>query len=324
MQKKLLVSVVAPVYNEEKVVGEFYSRATSAMRRLPGEYDYELLFVDDGSRDDSLKILNSLQAADPRVRIVSFSRNFGHQLAITAGIDNAAGDAVVMIDCDLQDPPEVILDMVAKWREGYNVVYGVRRHRQGESFFKLLTASAFYRVINSLSSVDLPVDSGDFRLMDRKVVNVLKQIREENRYIRGLVTWIGFKQSSVLYNRDARLAGETKFSLKKMLKFAMDGITSFSEKPLVISAFLGVVITSIAFALAMYIVVSKFLFPGTLIQGWASMIVIVLFLGGVQLLSVGVIGQYIGRIYVEVKKRPLYIISDRYGFKTQPEGDSRQ
>lgn len=321
MDKKLLVSVVAPVFNEEKVIGEFYKRATDAMRRLPADCDYELLFVDDGSRDVSLKILGEFQSSDPRVRVVSFSRNFGHQLAITAGIDHAAGDAVVMIDCDLQDPPEVILEMVAKWREGYSVVYGVRRRREGESFFKLFTATMFYRTINKLSSVELPVDSGDFRLMDRKVVDVLKEIREENRYIRGLVTWIGFRQTSVLYNRDARFAGETKFSLKKMLKFAMDGITSFSEKPLVLSAFLGMIITGVSFVLALYIVLSKFLFPGALIQGWASMIVIVIFLGGVQLLSVGVIGQYIGRIYVEVKNRPLYIVAERYGFKS---GDGRR
>lgn len=321
MEKKLLVSVVAPVFNEEKVVGEFYKRATEAMRGLPADCDYELLFVDDGSRDASLKLLSSYQAADPRVRVVSFSRNFGHQLAITAGVDHAAGDAVVMIDCDLQDPPEVITEMVAKWREGYGVVYGVRRRREGESFFKLFTASLFYRTINKLSSVELPVDSGDFRLMDRKVVDVLKEIREENRYIRGLVTWIGFRQTSVLYNRDARFAGETKFSLKKMLKFAMDGITSFSEKPLMLSALLGVIITAVSFVLALYIVLSKFFFPGTLIQGWASMIVVIIFLGGVQLLSVGVIGQYIGRIYVEVKNRPLYIVAERYGFKS---GDGRR
>ena len=225
-----------------------------------------------------------------------------------------AGDAVVVIDGDLQDPPEVILEMVKKWQDGYQVVYGVRNTRVGESFFKLVTAKLFYRFIQFMSDVKLPLDAGDFRLMDRKVVNALLEIREENRYIRGLISWIGFTQIGIPYDRDSRYAGVTKFNIAKMLRFAFDGITSFSDKPLLISSKIGMIITIISFITMIWLVISKIMNPETSIQGWTSMLVVILFLGGIQLISIGIIGEYIGRIYREAKRRPLYIIADRLNF----------
>ena len=306
-----LVSVVCPVFNEEAGITEFYDRATAAMQAISPQVAYELVFVDDGSRDGSSDILKKLAKDDERVSLVQFSRNFGHQLAITAGIDYARGDAVVIIDSDLQDPPEVIAGMVERWREGWDVVYGQRTDRPGESRFKLGTARVFYRLINWLSDVHLPLDAGDFRLLDRKVVDALKNIREENRYMRGLVSWVGFKQCALPYEREPRFAGETHYPLRRMLRFATDGITSFSEKPLKIAISLGTLVTVGAFLMAMYIVVGKVIDPDSQLPGYASLMAVVLLLGGIQLLSIGILGQYLGRTYREAKGRPLYIVADR-------------
>lgn len=309
-----LVSVVAPVFNEDRGVEEFYDRTTAAMEAIVPPVAHEIVFVNDGSVDDSLEILEKLASADPRVRVVGLSRNFGHQIAITAGLDNATGDAVVVIDSDLQDPPEVIARMVERWREGFRVVYGIRTTRRGESHLKRWTASVFYRVLKWLSDTPLPVDSGDFRLLDRKVVDVLGTVREENRYIRGLVSWIGFRQVGVEYERDARHAGETAYTLGRMLRFAVDAITSFSERPLRLALQLGSLVTVMTAVGALVIVVGKLLQPERSIPGYASLMVVVLFLGGVQLFSIGVLGEYIGRVYRESKDRPLYVVGDRIGF----------
>lgn len=312
--KKKLISVVAPVYFEELLIGEFYRRITAVMRSLARKYDYELVFVNDGSTDRSLEILESFLETDNRVRIVNLSRNFGHQRAITAGIDYAAGDAVVVIDSDLQDPPEVIPQMVAEWERGVQVVGGTRINRKGESFFKLFTARMFYRILNSLSDVPLPLDTGDFRLMDRAVADVVRGMREESRYIRGLIVWAGFRQGSVQYERDPRTAGATKYSLKKMLRLAFDGITSFSEKPLMLAMQLGLLITGASFLGMLYLFISRIIRPESVVAGWTSLIVIVLFVGGTQLLVIGILGLYVGRIHRQSKGRPLYIAADLRGF----------
>jgi dolichol-phosphate mannosyltransferase len=309
-----LVSVVAPVFNEEDGIAEFYDRTTRAMEAIIPRVRHELVFVNDGSSDASLDILRKIAATDRRARIIDLSRNFGHQLAITSGIDNASGDAVVVIDADLQDPPEVIAEMVQKWRDGFKVVYGVRTQRAGENRFKLWTAKVFYRTLNRLSDTPLPVDSGDFRLMDRQVVDALCQLREENRYIRGMVSWVGFAQTAVEYARDPRYAGETKYTLRKMVKFAADGITSFSEKPLRVSIQVGLMTCLISLALAVIIVAGKVLQPDSALPGYASLMVVVLFFGGVQLLSIGLLGEYVGRIYRESKRRPLYFVAERLNF----------
>lgn len=303
--------MVCPVFNEEGGITEFYDRASAAMQAINPSVNYELVFVDDGSSDGSSDILKKIAEDDYRVSLVQFSRNFGHQLAITAGIDYARGDAVVIIDSDLQDPPEVIAGMVERWREGWDVVYGQRTDRPGESRFKLATARLFYRTINWLSDVHLPLDAGDFRLLDRKVVEALKHIREENRYMRGLVSWVGFKQCALPYEREARFAGETHYPLRRMLRFATDGITSFSEKPLRLAISLGTVVTIAAFLMALYIVIGKLVDPGSQLPGYASLMAVVLLLGGIQLLSVGILGQYVGRTYREAKGRPLYVVADR-------------
>ena len=310
--EKPLLSVVVPIYFEEDTIDEFYNRMKAVLVAFMPDLRHELIFVNDGSTDRSLGLLKELSERDSTVRIINFSRNFGHQIAITAGIDNAAGDAVIVIDGDLQDPPEVIRGMVEKWREGYKVVYGVRSTRKGESVFKLLTARLFYRLINKLSDVTLPLDSGDFRLMDRVVVDALKSLREENRYIRGLISWIGFAQYGLQYERDSRYAGETKFNVKKMLRFALDGITSFSDKPLRLSSKMGMMITAMAFISMIWLIISKFVNPHATIAGWTSLLVVVLFLGGIQLISIGVLGEYMGRIYRETKHRPLYVVDDTW------------
>jgi glycosyltransferase involved in cell wall biosynthesis len=305
------LSIVTPVFNEEEGIEEFHRRTTAAAQAISPPLDYEILFVDDGSTDRSPDILAKLADHDPRVAVLQFSRNFGHQLAITAGIDHARGDAVVVIDSDLQDPPEVIAGMVEKWRDGCDVVYGQRTRRPGESRFKLWTARAFYRLVNRLSDIDLPLDAGDFRLLDRRVVDVLKEIREENRYVRGLVAWVGFNQCALSYERDVRFAGETKYPLRKMLRFAADGISSFSEKPLRLAAQAGVLVTAVAFAAALFIAVGKITNPSSSLPGYASLMTVLLLLTGVQLLTIGILGQYLGRTYREAKRRPLYIVAER-------------
>jgi len=303
-------SVVIPVFNEEEVLPETYRRLTGVMEEL--SEPYELIFVNDGSKDRSPEILDDLARKDPRVRVIHFSRNFGHQAAITAGMDYARGEAVIVIDADLQDPPEVIPEMVAKWREGYEVVYGKRAKREGETFFKRFTASFFYRFLRAMTDIDIPLDTGDFRLMDRKVVEVMRLLREKNRFIRGLVAWVGFRQAALEYVRHRRFAGTTKYPLRKMLKLAWDGITAFSNKPLKIAAYLGFALSFLSFVYLLVIVVAKLLGKST-VPGWASLAVINLFFSGIILIILGIMGEYIGRIYDEAKNRPLYIVDRTRG-----------
>jgi dolichol-phosphate mannosyltransferase len=309
-----LISVVAPVYNEEGGITQFYERVEGVLAALVPAVDYELVFVNDGSSDGSADVLRGLLARDQHVRLLDLSRNFGHQKAITAGLDHARGDAVVVIDSDLQDPPEVIAQMVLEWRGGADVVYGVRTRRNNESRFKLVTASLFYRFLNWLSDTPLPLDAGDFRLIDRRVVEVLRTLREENRYLRGMVAWAGFRQTAVAYERDARIAGKTHYSLPKMVRLAVDAVTSFSEKPLRAAWLLGVFLTCATFVLAAAIVVAKLVDPSRSISGYASLMVVILFLGGVQLFTIGLLGEYVGRIYRESKERPLYVVAETEGF----------
>jgi dolichol-phosphate mannosyltransferase len=282
---------------------------------MPG-LDHELIFVNDGSVDQTQQILSQLQLQDPRVRVLGLSRNFGHQIAVTAGLEQATGDAVVIIDADLQDPPEVIPQMVQLWREGNDVVYGIRREREGESRFKLWTAKAFYRLINRLSDTKMPLDAGDFRLLDRKVVEVIKTMPERARFLRGMVSWAGFRQVSIPYDRAARHAGDSKYPLAKMIHFAMDGIISFSLIPLKLAIWTGFLAIWIAVAGIIVAILDRLLEKG-LARGWASLFVAVLFMGGVQLVSLGIIGEYLGRIYTEVKRRPLYVVQERLGFADQ-------
>ncbi|MFH1632898.1 MAG: glycosyltransferase family 2 protein [Chloroflexota bacterium] len=300
-------SIIAPIYNEINNLPELYHRIREVMDST-GE-SWELVLVDDGSTDGSTDLIRELHARDPRVRPVIFARNFGHQIAVTAGLDFSRGDAVVIIDSDLQDPPEVILDMIAKWREGYEVVYAVRSEREGESWFKEMTASVFYRLIYRITDVDIPLDTGDFRLLDRKVVNVMGQMRERHRFLRGMSVWVGFKQTGVEYKRAARFAGETKYPFKKMLKFATDAITSFSYFPLQLAMYLGFISAGISI-LAMPVVIVLRASGSQAFFGQATTLLAVLFLGGVQLISLGILGEYIGRLYDEAKGRPLYIVSE--------------
>ncbi|MNX50973.1 hypothetical protein D3C86_816180 [compost metagenome] len=308
----VLISVVVPIYNEEAIIPELHRRLSAVMAAMPETY--ELVFVNDGSRDRSVELLRDLTARDPHSRLVNLSRNFGHQIAITAGMDHAQGDAVVIIDADLQDPPEVIPELAAKWREGFDVVYAVREQRHGESLFKRATAAGFYRLISKITNVDIPVDTGDFRLMSRTAVEGLKRVREKNRFVRGLVAWLGFKQTGVKFVRHERFAGTTKYPLKKMLKFAFDGITSFSFLPLQLATYMGFLVSGASFLGILYVVYLR-LFAHATIIGWASLMAVVLFLGGVQLITIGIIGEYIGRIYEEVKGRPLYLTQEVLGFE---------
>lgn len=307
-----IISVVAPVFNEEPILHELYHRLRETMDGI-GE-PWELVFVNDGSRDGSYAIMRELHDQDPRVRVVNFSRNFGHQIAITAGADYAQGDAVVIIDADLQDPPSLIADMVAKWRQGYEVVYAVRAKRHGETWFKLFTAHFFYRLIRGITGVNIPVDTGDFRLLDRKAVEALKSMREHHRFMRGMSSWVGYRQTGIEYVRAERFAGETKYPLKKMIRFALDGITSFSYLPLQLATYAGFIIAAIS-VLGLCVTVALRLSGSQAFYGQATTLVMVLFLGGIQLISLGIIGEYLGRIYDEVKKRPLYIVSEALGFE---------
>lgn len=300
-------SVVAPVYNEIAILPEFYRRIKEVMEST-GE-EWELVLVDDGCTDGSTEKIRELAEMDEHVRPVIFARNFGHQIAITAGWDYARGEAVVTIDSDLQDPPEVILDLIEKWKEGYEVVYAVRTEREGESWFKLWTASLFYRLIYRITDVKIPLDTGDFRLMDRKVVNVIKTMRERHRFPRGMSAWVGFKQIGVDYKRAARQAGETKYPFRKMLRLALNAVTSFSYFPLQVATYVGFVAAGLAI-LAIPIVVYMRMTGSQAFYGQATTLISVLFLGGVQLISLGILGEYIGRLYDEAKGRPLYIVSE--------------
>jgi glycosyltransferase involved in cell wall biosynthesis len=304
---RALVSLVVPVYDEEAVIGAFYERAKGALSAIDG-IDHEIVFVDDGSRDDSYRHLTKFAAEDERVRLLKLSRNFGHQIAITAGIDRARGDCVVVIDADLQDPPEVIASMVDQWRKGFDVVYGVRADRAGETQMKLVTASLFYRVLGRMTNVEIPANVGDFRLMSRRVVDQFKRLREKDRFVRGLVSWVGFSQIAVPYQRDPRYAGETKYPLRKMLRFAFDGITSFSTVPLKLATWTGYIAAVLAILYLGNVFVQKAL--GHTVPGWTTIMVAMLFLGSVQLICLGILGEYLGRVFTEVKARPMYVIEE--------------
>ncbi|MFK7827540.1 MAG: glycosyltransferase family 2 protein [Oligoflexales bacterium] len=318
MAKRKTVSIVVPIYYEESLIDQLIKRFMSVINELEKNYDYELIFVNDGSTDESLTLLKKHQLIHKGIQIVDLSRNFGHQLAITAGIDYAKGDAVVVIDGDLQDPPEVILEMIKVWEQGAHVAYGVRNKRKGETFFKLITAKIFYRTLSWFSETDMPVDAGDFRLLDRRVVDQLKAIPERNRYIRGLVNWIGFKQVPISYSRDKRFAGTTKYSLRKMVRFAADGITGFSDKPLYIAGYFGAIfgILSMFFVLK---VIWGYVSGDEFVSGWASTITVICFLGSIQLAMLSILGQYVGRIYSEARQRPLYIVKDYYVSKVKAD-----
>lgn len=300
-------SIIAPIYNELENLPELYPRLRDVMKQT-GE-TWELILVDDGSTDGSTDVIRNLAQNDERVRPVIFARNFGHQIAVTAGLDYSRGSAVVIIDADLQDPPEVILSLIEKWREGYQVVYAVREEREGESWFKKATAALFYRAIFRITDVNIPLDTGDFRLMDRRVVAVMKQMREKHRFLRGMSAWVGFKQIGVPYKRKPRYAGETKYPFKQMLRLALNAVTGFSYFPLQMATYLGFIAAGLS-VLAIPVVVALRLVTGTALIGQATTLIIVLFLGGVQLISLGIIGEYIGRIYDEAKDRPLYIVAE--------------
>jgi glycosyltransferase involved in cell wall biosynthesis len=313
VNEKPRYSIVAPCFNEEGVLHVLYQRVCQAMDQT-GE-PWELVLVNDGSHDRTPEIMRELRAADPRVKVVDFARNFGHQIAVTAGLDYAQGDAVVIIDADLQDPPEVILEMIDRWQEGYEVVYAVRAERKGETWFKEFTAKLFYRLIYRITDMDIPLDTGDFRLMDRKVVETMKQMKERHRFIRGMTSWVGFRQTGVSYVREERFAGETHYPFRKMFKFALDAITGFSYLPLQLATYLGFIIAALSAVGALLVVYAR-LFMGTApFYGQATTLVTVLFLGGVQLITLGIIGEYLGRIYDEVKGRPLYIVREALGFE---------
>ncbi|MFL7869745.1 MAG: glycosyltransferase family 2 protein [Anaerolineales bacterium] len=300
-------SIVVPIYNEIDSLPELYHRVKGVMESS-GE-TWELLLVDDGSTDGSMDKIRELAEADKHVRPVIFARNFGHQIAVTAGLDYARGEAIVIIDADLQDPPEVILELAEKWREGYEVVYAVRAEREGESWFKKFTAALFYRIIFRITDVKIPLDTGDFRLIDRKVVNVMNSMRERHRFLRGMAAWVGFKQIGVEYKRAARYAGETKYPFRKMLRLALNAITSFSYFPLQVATYFGFISASLAI-LAIPVVAILRMIGSQFFGGQATTLISVLFLGGVQLISLGILGEYIGRLYDEAKGRPLYIVRE--------------
>lgn len=308
-------SVIVPIYNEEEIIPELYRRLTAVMEGL-GE-PYEVILVNDGSHDNSLALMHALHQKDARVKVIDFARNFSHQVAITAGLDYASGAAVVIIDADLQDPPEVIPELVAKWKEGFEVVYAIRAKRIGETAFKEWTARLFYRLIKSITNVNMPVDTGDFRLMDRKVVDVLRGMREVHRFMRGMAAWVGFKQTGVSYVRHARFAGETHYPFNKMLKLALNAITSFSYFPLQLATYAGFTLAAISAFFIIFVIAAR-LSGMQAFVGQATTLIAVLFLGGVQLLSLGIVGEYLGRVYEEVKHRPLYIVSNAWGLDGGP------
>jgi len=306
-----LLSVVAPVYDEEELVEEFIARTFAAV----AAYDFELVIVNDGSSDRTPELLDRIAASDSRVRVIHLSRNFGHQAALTAGLEHAAGDVVAMIDADLQDPPELIEEMIARWGEGADVVYAVRKQREGETAFKLATASWFYKLFDKLAQVDLEPNSGDFRLLDRRALDALLAMTERSRFLRGMTVWVGFTQTAVPYERDARHAGETKYTLRKMLRFSLDAIASFSHLPLQVATYVGLLSAGVAF-IAIPVVILLRIFDSYL-PGFSSITIAILLLGGIQLIALGVIGEYVGRIYDEVKHRPLYIVREE---RNRPAG----
>jgi glycosyltransferase involved in cell wall biosynthesis len=315
------LSLVLPILDEQEVLPELDRRLRATLADLPGVNGaWEVIFVDDGSRDRSRELLGALAASEPRYKVICLSRNFGHQMAITAGIDRAEGEAVVVMDADLQDPPEVVRAMVEKWREGYDVVYAVRARRQGETLFKRFTAAVYYRLLRALLGMAFPVDAGDFRLMARPVVLTLRALRERHRFIRGLVAWVGFRQVEVKYDRPARFAGQTKFSLRRMLRFALDGITSFSVVPLRAASWLGLFAGLVGVATAAWAAYVKLAGKGV-VPGWTTIMMLVALSSSVQLLMIGVLGEYVGRIYEEVKGRPLYVVSEEINLAASARED---
>jgi dolichol-phosphate mannosyltransferase len=310
------LSVVIPLFNEEEVIGELFTRLTQTLQRLKDahnlpDHDIEVILVNDGSSDNTLALAIELTRKNSSFKVINLSRNFGHQIASTAGIEHAAGNAVVLMDADLQDPPEFILDLYAKQKEGFDVVYARRLARSGESFLKIATAKLFYRMMRLMAHIDIPVDTGDFRIMSRKVVNVLNGMKEKHRFIRGMITWIGFKQTGIYYQREERFAGQSKYPFRKMVKLAWDGMSSFSTFPLRLVTYLGFSIACMGFLYSIYVVYAKIYLHET-ISGWSSLMIVILFMSGVNLITLGVIGQYIGRISEESKQRPLYIIEGIY------------
>lgn len=306
-----MYSIIIPIYNEQETVPELLRRLKAVLNGL--DRPAEVLFIDDGSGDASFSLLADAYRSDPRFKVIRLSRNFGHQVAISAGIDYAAGEAILIMDGDLQDPPELLPELIAKWKEGHDVVFAVRRKRK-EGLLKKLAYFTFYRLLQRVAAIDIPLDSGDFSLIDRRVADVLRSMPERRRFVRGIRSWAGFKQVGVEYERDRRFAGEAKYTPSKLSRLALDGIFSFSFAPLRLASYTGFTISVISFALALFYLLQK-IFVGIDTKGWASTIVIILFLGGVQLLTIGIIGEYIGRVYDEVKQRPLYVVSDRLGFE---------
>jgi glycosyltransferase involved in cell wall biosynthesis len=305
--QKVRVSVIVPCYNEESVIKESYSRLSRAMKETG--HDYELVFINDGSKDQTPQLLNDLGKQDPNVVVIHFSRNFGHQPAVTAGLNNCTGNYAVIIDADLQDPPELIPEMLnMALTDGYNIVYAVRKQRKGETFFKKITAKFYYRLLNFMSETELPVDTGDFRLIDKKVIDTFNGLTEKHKYIRGLMSWVGFKQAPIYYDRDPRFAGETHYPFLKMLTFATRGLLYFTKKPLKLATQLGFLCIVVGLGLAVYVMASRYLHPEHIASGWSSVLITIVFFGGVQLLTVGVLGAYLGNIFDEVKSRPEYII----------------
>lgn len=313
---KIQYSIIVPLYNEEEVIGESYKRIKAVMEET--KEDYEIIFINDGSRDQTEHLVKEICSKDPNIKLINFSRNFGHQPAITAGMKESSGEAIIIIDADLQDPPSVMLKMIEKWKEGYDVVYGKRIKRSGETFFKKMTAKMYYRLLTRITDVKIPVDVGDFRLIDRSVCNALNDLPERNRYVRGLVSWVGYKQTFVEFEREERFSGETKYPLRKMIKLAIDGITGFSNKPLKLASTLGYIVSCFGFIYLIIILIQK-LFTDTTIQGWTSIIGLLLILNGVTLIMLGVLGEYVGRIYDEIKARPVYIIKEKVGFTNQEQ-----
>lgn len=309
------ISVVIPMYCEEEVADICYKRVVSNLKKSSDRYSYEIVFINDGSKDDTLDILKKIADNDKNVKVISFSRNFGHQAAVIAGIRNVTGDAVIIMDADLQDPPELFEGMIEKWENGYDVVYGKRKTRSGESLFKLLTAKAFYNTLNKLSEIEIPKDTGDFRLVDRKVIDVIASLPEHNKFLRGLFSWVGFNQYAYEYNRVNRIAGKTKYPFKKMFKLATDGILSFSAKPLKVVGAIGFFSVIVSIAILVYSIVSFVFKLNSLTPGWTSIMCTMTFIGGIILISLGMIGEYIARIYEESLGRPEYIIDELINFK---------
>lgn len=304
---KVEISIIIPIYNEEKNISPLYERVKKVISNI--STSHELLFVNDGSADKSLQIIKELAKTDSSVKFINFSRNFGHQIAVTAGLDKCIGNHVVIIDADLQDPPELIVEMQKKMSEGYEVVYARRRTRVGESFLKKFTAKMFYRILSKITSVKIPLDTGDFRIMDRKIVDVLKEMPEQQKFLRGQISWAGFRQTYIEYDRDQRNAGETGYTYKKMIRFALDGITGFSNLPLKFATIAGFIVSGVTFLVSLYALYARFV-SKDFVPGWTSLILAVLFIGGVQLICIGIIGEYMSRLSANVRKRPLYIVDE--------------